>query len=250
MALISRKRTLSRSKTLEFLDGLAGSGGEALRFCIPHNLTHAEIHNHVRTVPAHPDTCQEIAEIAGRSATGSAIFWSPEAKYLVLPPFPITQKNLTDSIAIEHLHSLLSHDYLLAIMLVRLGSYAVGVCRGEKLLSSKVGTGLVHIRHRKGGSSSQRFARHRDKQIEYFLTRVCQHAREHIEPHVKSLDYIVYGGARTTIQLLQKHCPLLGNLNKPELPPLLDIPEPRQPVLVSAVSRAWSSNVIEWREND
>lgn len=250
MALISRKRTLNRARTLEFLDELAKSGGEALKFCIPHNLARAEIHNHASAVPAHPDTCREIAEIAGRSATGSAIFWSPQGKYMLLPPFPVTQKNLTDSMAIEHLRSLLSHDYLIAIVLVRLGSYGIGVCRGEKLLNSKVGTGLIHGRHRKGGSSSHRFERHRDKQIEYFLTRVCQHAREHIEPHQKSLDYIVYGGARTTIQLLQKHCPLFGRLNKPELPPLLDIPEPRQPVLLSSISRVWSSTVIEWREED
>jgi hypothetical protein len=251
LVLISKKRTLSRGKTLELLDRLAAnSGGEALRICLPHHLASAEVHSHVKTVPAHPDICQEIAELTGRSRTGSAVFWDAEGKYLVLPPFPIQEKSTDHSITIEHLRSLLSQDYLIAIVLVRLGSYAIGVCRGEKLLNSKVGTGLVHGRHHKGGSSSGRFARHRDKQIEYFLTRVCQHAREQIEPHVKSLDYIAYGGAWTTIELLQKQCHLLGSLNKPELPPLLDIPEPRQRVLVSAVSRVWSSTVFEWTEND
>ena len=94
-------------------------------------------------------------------------------------------------------------------MLVRLGSYAIGVCRGDKLVSSKVGTGLVHGRHRQGGSSAHRFERHRDKQIESFLIRVCGHVREQLEPYVKSMDYIVYGGARTTILMAQKYCPWL-----------------------------------------
>jgi len=63
------------------------------------------------------------------------------------------------------------------------------------------------------------------------------------------MDYIVYGGARTTILMLQKYCPLLGKLDRPVLPPLLDIPEPRQAVLETAVSRVWSSTVYEWRED-
>jgi hypothetical protein len=143
---------------------------------------------------------------------------------------------------------LLEHDYSVAFILVRLGSYAIGVCRGEKLLSSKVGTGLVHGRHKKGGSSAHRFERHRDKQIEYFLTRVCQRSREQLEPYVKSIEYIVYGGARTTIQLLQKQCTFLGKLEIPNLPPQLDIPEPRQAVLKAAIGRVWTSAVYEWRD--
>ena len=113
-----------------------------------------------------------------------------------------------------------------------------------------MGTGLVHGRHKKGGSSAHRFERHRDKQIEYFLTRVCQRAREHLEPHVKSLNYLVYGGARTTIQLLQKQCSFIGKLDTPSLPPLLDLPEPRQAVLEGAVRRLWSSIVFEWQDED
>jgi peptide subunit release factor 1 (eRF1) len=132
---------------------------------------------------------------------------------------------------------------------VRLGTYAIGVSGGENLVSCKTGTGLVHGRHRQGGSSAHRFERHRDKQIEYFLTRVCQHIREQWEPHAKTLDYVVYGGAWTTMQLLQKRCPFLERLATPALPPLLDIPEPNRSVLETAVKRVWSSTVMEWRED-
>jgi hypothetical protein len=70
-----------------------------------------------------------------------------------------------------------------------------------------------------------------------------------LEPYVKLIDYIVYGGARTTILMLQKYCPLLEKLDKPTLPPLLDLPEPRKIVLETAVSRIWSSTIYSWTED-
>ena len=196
-----------------------------------------------------PDVIAEIAKIAGSSKTGAVVFRSPERTIAVLPSFPIMERQTSPFIEIQPLRSIIERDYRIALVLVRLGSYAVGVCEGEKLVSSKVGTGLVHGRHRQGGSSAHRFERHRDKQIEGFLTRVCARSREHIEPYVKSLDYVVYGGARTTIQLLRKQCLFIGRLETPALPPLYDIPEPRQAVLEDAIKRVWSSTVYEWRED-
>jgi hypothetical protein len=42
---------------------------------------------------------------------------------------------------------------------------------------------------------------------------------------------------------------LLGKLDTPGLPPLLDIPEPRQSVLEASIKRVWSSTIYEWRES-
>ncbi len=148
------------------------------------------------------------------------------------------------------LRSLLSHDFLIALVLVRLGKYGIGICQGTELVDSKTGTGLVHARHKKGGSSQARFARHREKQIEYFLDRVCGHVREYIEPQVGSLDYLVYGGAKTTIIALRKRCPFLSQFDDRILRMLLDIPEPRKAVLGKALGDVWSTNVIEWCEAD
>jgi hypothetical protein len=222
---------------------------EALTLYLPPRLPPAETEALLKELPVTQDIVPGLNKIIAASPTGTIVFWSPAVKYTILPPFPLPEKRVITGIAAGPLEDSLRHDYLIAMVLVRLGSYGVGVYQGEKRVGSKVGTGLVHGRHRQGGSSAHRFERHRDKQIESFLTRVCRHAREQIEPYVRSLDYIVYGGARTTILLLQKHCPLLGNLETPALPPLLDIPEPRQPVLEAAVNRVWSSTVFEWRED-
>lgn len=249
MTLISRRRVLSRTKIFNFLDELAESPGDkAVSLYIPPHLPATEIDKALKEIPAPPDVVTQLVKLASSSRTGAVIFWSPERKYLVLPPFPIAEKRLTHSLSTEQLRLLLSHDYIIALILVRLGAYAVGICHGENLISSKVGTGLVHGRHRKGGSSAHRFERHRDKQIESFLTRVCQHAREHLEPHEKALDYMAYGGARTTIQLLQRQCPFLTKLDNYTLPPLLEIPEPRQVVLETAIKQVWSSTLLEWTE--
>jgi hypothetical protein len=250
VTLISTRRILTRGKVLEFLDGLnEAPGAEAFTLYLPSHLTAPEIENALKELPEQPDITPPLAELAGRSQTGSVVFWSQEQTYLVLPPFPVAEKQLTRRLSTEALFSLLRHDHRISLVLVRLGAYAIGVCHGDRLVSSKVGTGLVHGRHRKGGSSAHRFERHRDKQIEYFLTRVCGRIREQLEPYIQSLDYSVYGGARTTIQLLQKQCPFVAKLDRPTLPSLFDIPAPRQAVLETAVSRVWSSTVIEWRED-
>jgi hypothetical protein len=244
MKEISR-RVLSRTNALSLLDGLAQAPGDIARsLYLPPGPSPAEIETERpgQEVPA------EVMALAARSKTGAIFFLSSVKGCLFIPPFPVAEKYASDGPAIEPLQSLLQNNYKMALVLVRLGSYAIGVFNGEKLESSKVGTGLVHGRHRQGGSSAHRFERHRDKQIEYFLTRVCHHAREHLEPRARALDYLVYGGARTTIRLLQKQCPFLSRLGTPVLPPLLDIPEPRQTVLETAVKRVCSSTVITWRE--
>jgi hypothetical protein len=235
---------------LDFLDELEKTpGNEARTLYLPPRLPPTKIDSLLKEIPLPQDIFPELSKLASSSRTGAVLFWSPDRKCLSLPPFPIAEKHLTHTLATEQLRSLLRQDYMIALILVRLGAYAIGICEGENLISSKVGTGLIHGRHRKGGSSAHRFERHRDKQIEYFLSRVCQRTREQLEPYARSLDYVVYGGARTTIQLLQKQCSFVGQLDMPALPPLLDIPEPRRAVLAAAISRIWSSTVIEWRED-
>ena len=244
----TKKRILNRAKTLEYLNNLAGASGKAVTLCLPPLLSSDEVQGVCKEADIPEDVHSQLIKHAAGSATGCYVFWNAGQKCLVIPPFPTTEKQAVQPLDLAHLRSRLEHDQVIALVLIRLGAYAVGVSRGEKLVSSKVGTGLVHGRHRQGGSSSHRFERHRDKQIETFLNRVCEHVHETIGPYVKNLDYVVYGGARDTIQLLQKYCPLLMKLETTVLPPLLDIPDPRQEVLEKAVGRVWSSTVMEWNE--
>jgi hypothetical protein len=247
---VAKRYRLTRSQALTFLDELTRRGGKAISVYVARGTPPPQAENLLRkvfsAVPMPPDMVEAVAA----SEMGAVLFRNPPETYLALPPFPVTEEYITDGYDVAPLRSPLSRDYLIGLVLVRLGSYSVGVCRGTELIDSKTGTGLIHARHHKGGSSQARFARHREKQIEQFLIRVCGHARERVEPHARSLDYLVYGGARTTILMLRKQCPFLGRFDDRVLRMLLDIPDPRKPVLERAVTAVWSTDVIEFHDDE
>ncbi|MFC1988477.1 Vms1/Ankzf1 family peptidyl-tRNA hydrolase, partial [Chloroflexota bacterium] len=192
---------------------------------------------------------RELNGMVAGSKNGAILFWGRGRKCLVFPPFPLRERSLFAGYDGESLRGLLETDFRIGLVLVHLGSYAIGICQGEKLISSKVGTGLIHGRHKKGGSSQQRFQRRRQNQANEFLDRVCLHAREQIEPRIKDLDYIVYGGPHHTVLQLQKRCSFLQFPGGRSLP-LMDVPSLRRKVLETAVSRIWSSRIIEWQSDE
>ncbi len=145
----------------------------------------AEIEKLLAQVLDRGEMLDALAEKAAKSPTGSVIFYLMDRGCVVRPPFPLTETVLYRGFEPGPLKSMLEKDWKLGLILIRLGQWAIGIFEGEKLLEGKAGTGLVHARHHKGGSSANRFARHREKQMEYFFTRIEGHAREIIEPYFK-----------------------------------------------------------------
>jgi peptide subunit release factor 1 (eRF1) len=232
---------------LDYLDNVALEKDEnPLTFFIPPKLPPDKLKVMLGRLPAAAEITGEMYDICTASATGAVIFWGSRYKNLIVPPFPIRDATILEEYSTIHFKSMLARDYTIGIVLIRLGYFSIGVCKGDKLVTSKIGTGLVHARHRQGGSSSHRFERHRDKQMETFFIRVCGHAREQLEPYEKQMDYICYGGAWETIQLFVKYCPFLSKLEKPVLPTLSDTPEPKRDVLEKAAGRIYASTVYEW----
>jgi len=247
VTLISSKFFLRRSKMLGFLDEIEQTPDPgAISVYVPPGFSAPEIDDLLQKGGAQsvPD---ELSQLASGSKNGAVLFYGDTRKCLVLPPFPFSEKSAFSGYFAKPFRLLLTSDFMIGLVLVHLGSYAVGICQGEKLISSKVGTGLVHGRHKKGGSSQQRFQRHRENQAREFLDRVCLHAREQLEPHAQLMNYIAYGGPHQTVLLLQKRCPFLQSFEDRVLP-LLDVPSLRQRVLETAVGRIWSSCIIDWQE--
>lgn len=247
MTMISRKFFLRRSKMPEFLNELEQiTDPTAVSLYLPFGLSAPEIESLLAEaeIQSYPG---ELAQVAAGSGSGTGLFWGSQRKCLVLPPFPLKEKTVSSGYLTEPLRRLIDRDFRIGLILVHLGSYAIGLCQGEKLITSKVGTGLIHGRHKKGGSSQQRFQRRRENQVQEFLDRVGRHAQEQLEPQASQLDYIVYGGPRQTILQLKKRCPFLKSFEDRTLP-LLNVPSLRQKVLEAAVSRVWSSGIIEWLE--
>jgi hypothetical protein len=236
---------LTRYNLLSLLDDIEHKHEEAASLYLPPGI---ELDTYLQKISGLLPVKQEISKNISTSQTGAAILWGQSYKLIILPPFSLKDKYMTLGYDIEPLRSLLKPDHKIGIVLVRLGSYSIGISEGEKLIVHKTGTGLVHGRQRQGGSSAARFQRRRQDQAHHFLKRVSEHAREIIEAYGNKLDYFVYGGARTTIQQLRKQSAYFDKFDDRLLPPLLDIPDPRFNVLENAVSRVWSSRIVEWSE--
>ena len=197
-----------------------------------------------------PETVGEIARTVSNSPTGAVLLWGEHGRYLVLPPFPLEQKVTSSGFDVEPLRSLLVQAPTVALILLRLGAYAVGVFRGEELISSKVGTGLVHSRHRKGGSSQRRFERHREKQTEYFFERACTRTRDRLAQYLGEIEHLFYGGERHTVREFRRQCRFVTALDDRVSARLLNVREPKQASLEAAIDEVWASQVIEWHEDE
>lgn len=185
---------------------------------------------------------------AAKSTTGAVIFYTMGRACLIWPPFPVVENAIIRGYDYRQIKKMLEHSWRLGLVMVRLGHYAIGVVEGEKLIAAKAGTGLVHARHHKGGSSAHRFERHRDKQIEYFFTRIEVHAREILEPQIKEIDYVFYGGTRATLQTLWKQCRFFGTLQNKVVDRLLSVREPRRSSFEEAVGLVYMSTMFEIKE--
>jgi len=250
--LILTRRRFTRQRMLRLLDEMEKANGTATSLYVPHGLPSIEVERMLKAPLGSgvEEALPDITDAIACSKTGAVLLWGEQAKYLVIPPFPLKEKLFASGYDVEPVRALLQQELTVALILLHLGAYAIGVFQDEKLLSSKVGTGLVHSRHRQGGSSAHRFERHREKQMEYFFTRVCGHAREHLEPHLRQLDYIVYGGERHTLLLFRSQCEFTQKLDDRILESRLNIREPKQATLEAAISQVWSSEVIEWQESE
>jgi peptide subunit release factor 1 (eRF1) len=227
---------------LRFLNELEIAVGSGVSVYIPPRSSIGEIEEALKTSPLPSD----LAKLAANSKTGAVVFWSEQHRCLILPPFPVVQRLVSTDLNIDPLRSLLEREFTIVLILVRLGSYAIGVFQSEELVSSKVGTGLIHSRHKKGGSSQQRFARYREKQMESFFSRICIYARERLEPYMNRLDYVIYGGERNTLLSFRKQCRFLQLLEDRTLEALFNVRKPGQRTLEAAIGEVWSSEVTEF----
>ena len=130
-------------------------------------------------------------------------------------------------------HGLVEHvlrDRRVGVLLVRLGGCACGVFDGPRLVASKVTVRQVHGRSAAGGQSQQRFARRREGQVRVMLQAAADTAARVLLPAAGTLDAVVVGGERTAVDGVladRRLAPLRALVQGP----LLDVPDPRQPVL-------------------
>jgi hypothetical protein len=154
------------------------------------------------------------------------------------PPFPPVEGDLLAHVARER---------VVGVLLVRLGGHAAGVFRGTRLVSSKVGSRLVHGRHKKGGSSSGRFARRRAGQARVALEAAADVAVRVLRAPAEAgeLDAVVLGGDRGALTTVLADARLAA-VRELAVARVLDVPDPRLRVL-AATPEAFLATVVRVR---
>jgi hypothetical protein len=166
------------------------------------------------------------------------------ARVVCEPPFPPLSAPSRGARAGFDPAPLLDHvrrERTVGVLLVRLGGHAAGVFEGERLVDSKVGSRLVHGRHRKGGSSSGRFARRREGQARAAMEQAADVAARVLLD--RQLDAVVLGGDRRALHTV------LADRRLAALRPLvagriLDVPDPRLAVLRAMPERFLATIVM------
>ena len=182
-----------------------------------------------------------------QSETGVVLFWSEHLSLAVEPPFPLESTSLRNGISVGPLRTLLHREPLMAVALLRLGSYSIGVFRGRRLLDAKTGARYVKGRHSAGGTSQGRFARVREKQIHYLYVKVCEVARQKLGPYEKQLERVFLGGERHTLSGFVKQCPVLQRLEPLISRRILPVREPRRRELERMPNEIWKSRLTVLR---
>jgi Actinobacteria/chloroflexi VLRF1 release factor len=130
------------------------------------------------------------------------------------------------------------------VLLVRKGGFAVAALEGSQVVESKVGRRHVQGRTKAGGQSQQRFARRRDNQARQAYEAAAGHAAR----IVADVEALVCGGDRRAVEAVLDD-PRLRRASARQVPPWLDVPDPRRDVLDRAVSDATAA-IVELTEPD
>lgn len=176
---------------------------------------------------------------------GSARIELDEAVLTVTPPFGLAHEADYDVVRAGPLLDALEVEPRVAVLLVRMGGYAVGVFEGERLVASKVGTRFVKGRHKKGGSSSNRFRRRRGEQERELVDAAAAEAARVLEPWRDRVEHVALGGDRTAVTRVLESRADLAWLRPLALERFFDVPEPRLRVLEALPYQLYAAKVVE-----
>ena len=237
------RRQMSKRAVLQLLDELAAEGCTAT-VCVSAETLGARAYDHLlpESEPDRSRAAEALATI-GSSDTGVAVFLSPERTVAVQPPFPLNVDVGSEGVASKPILDILDSEPVIAVVLLRLGRYAVAVLRGDKLLATKTDTRYVKSRHRAGGSSQRRFERSRERLVRELYDTTCRISRGVFEPYLRDMDYVMLGGERGTLNGFVKRCRLMQDLESKTLSRILTVDRPNQKALKSISYEMWKSRV-------
>lgn len=205
--------------------------------------------NSRRVLPSQADeeALSIVLRRTGESDTGLALFLGERRTIAICPPFPFEDDISRSGFVSSPLLRLLDTEFVIGVLLLRLGRYAVGVLRGDALVASKTAGRYMKNRHRAGGQSQRRFERSRERLIRELYDKTCETANAVFAPHAKRIDYIFLGGEGGTLTGFVERCRLLQGFGDKVLARRLAVERPDQRALNNIAFEAWKSRVYSFQ---
>lgn len=196
------------------------------------------------------NVAKRLAPLAGTPGRtvyrdGRARFELDEGVLVVTPPFGLDEEGEHEVLRVQPVLDALLAEPTVAVLLVRLGGYAVGVFEGERLVASKVGSRFVKGRHKKGGSSANRFRRRREEQERELIDAAAAEAARVLAPWQGRVEHVALGGDRSAVGRVLAAHPDLAWLEPLALERFFDVPEPRLRVLEALPYQLYAAKVVE-----
>jgi hypothetical protein len=186
---------------------------------------------------------EAVVDSASKYSTGAAIFWSRTGKQIVLPAFPVAKNEVSKGkFDTSVLYQVLDRKYLIGVVMVTWGWYALGLFDGSNLVECKIGTGYIHKEHRKGGRSQKRFARRTEEQKKDFLRRVGNRIEERFGGYLT--DHIFFGGNRLILKPLMQESRYLQTRTDKISPRIINVRYANREALVSSLAEINKSLVF------
>ena len=176
---------------------------------------------------------------------GSARIELDVGAFTVTPPFGLDHEGEYEVVRSGPLLDALEAEPRVAVLLVRMGGYAVGVFEGERLVASKVGSRFVKGRHKKGGSSANRFRRRRGEQERELVDAAAGEASRVLGPWRDRVTHVALGGDRSAVGRVLAVRADLDWLEPLALERFFDVPEPRLRVLEALPYQLYAAKVVE-----
>jgi hypothetical protein len=183
---------------------------------------------------------------AAKYGTGAAVFWNGTDKHVVLPAFPVTVNRLSEGeLDLSVLRSVIDRKYLIGVVMVTWGWYALGMFDGGNIVELKTGTGYIHKEHKKGGWSQKRFARRTEEQKKDFLRRVGSRIEERFGAYLP--DHIFFGGNKLILKPLVQECRYLQSRTDKLSPRIINVRYANREALSGSLAEINKSLVISFR---
>ena len=165
----------------------------------------------------------------------------------VTPPFGLDHEGEYEPVVVGPLLDALAADHTVAALLVRLGGYTIGVFEGERLAVSKTGSRFVKGRHKKGGSSANRFRRRREGQERELVEEAAAEAARVLGPWQGRIDRVALGGDRDAVRRVLAARADLAWLEQLSLERFFTVAEPRRRVLEELPYQLYAAEVVAGR---